>query len=85
MEVYLVRKRFILPAGEDEDDYKVVDETSVFTAYSDAFKKFNEYRGDLHDEVPEGDLEDHIKDDDLLYATTFSGKSLKVWIERQEL
>jgi len=35
------------------------------------------------DEIEEGDLENYIKDDDLLYATTFSGKSLKAWIGRQ--
>lgn len=85
MEVYLVRKLFILPAGEDEDGYTVVDETGVFASYEDAFKKFNEYRGDLYDEVSEGDLEDCIKDDDMLSATTLSGKSLMVRIIKQSV
>ena len=82
MEVFLAHKLFVMP-GVNDDDYKIVDEVKVFAAYDSAFRQFKQYCGDLSDEIEEGDIENYIKDDDLLYATTFSGKSLKAWIGRQ--
>ena len=84
MEVFLARKLFVLP-GKDDDECKVVEETRVFASYEEAFKKFNEYRGELSDEVAEGDLEDYIKEDNILSATTYSGKKLMVWITKQSV
>lgn len=84
MDEYLVRKRFVIPLGED-DDYKVVEETRSFATYSEAFKQFNEYRGELDEELEEDELEDYIKDDDILSATTYSGKKLAVWITEQNV
>lgn len=85
MEINLVRKLFILPDTEDEDDYKVVDESLVFATYGEAFKQFKSYCNDLSDEVAEGDLDNYIKDDDLLSVSTFSGKKLMAWISRQNV
>ena len=85
MEVYIVRKRFVIPVGEDDDDYKVIEESRSFATYSEAFKQFNEYRGELADEIEEEELEDYIKDDDVLSATTISGKELAVWIAEQTI
>ena len=85
MDVYVVKKRFVIPVGEDEDDYKVIEETQTFATHNEAFKQFKEYRGELADEVAEGDLEDYIKDDDVLSVTTFSGKKLTVWITKQTI
>ena len=42
MKVYLVRKRFVIPLGEDDDDYKVIEETRTFATHNEAFKQFNE-------------------------------------------
>lgn len=42
MKVYLVRKQFVIPLGEDDDDYKVIEETRTFATYNEAFKQFNE-------------------------------------------
>ena len=83
MKVYLVRKQFVIPLGEDDDDYKVIEETRTFATHNEAFKQFNEYRGELADEVEEDELEDYIKADEILSATTCSGKKLMVWITEQ--
>lgn len=44
----------------------------TFATHNEAFKQFNEYRGELADEVEEDELEDYIKDDEILSATTYS-------------
>ena len=85
MDVYVVRKRFVLPVGEDDEDYKVIEETRTFATHNEAFKQFNEYRGELAEELEEDELEDYIKDDDILSATTYSGKKLAVWIAEQNV
>ena len=85
MNVYVVRKRFVIPLGEDDEEYKVIEETRSFATFSEAFKQFNEYRGELAEEVEEDELEDYIKDDDVLSATTYSGKKLAVWITEQNV
>lgn len=85
MDVYVVRKRFVIPVGEDDEDYKVIEETRTFATHNEAFKQFNEYRGELAEELEEDELEDYIKDDDILSATTYSGKKLAVWIAEQNV
>ena len=57
----------------------------TFATHNEAFKQFNEYRGELADEVEEDELEDYIKDDEILSATTYSGKKLMVWITKQSV
>ena len=81
----VVRKQFVIPLGEDDEDYKVIEETRTFATHNEAFKQFNEYCGELAEELEEDELEDYIKDDDILSATTYSGKKLAVWIAEQNV
>ena len=74
-----------MPGDIDEDDYKIVDDVHVFSSFDGAFKQYKEYCGDLSEEVAEDDLYDSLKDDYMQYALTHSGKSLKVWIETQNV